>query len=319
MTTKQTVVDEVKPESSLVLAPVQPVEITWNHDALKAYIDSQVSIYVGRVVGDNEIPQAKRERAAINALIKDVDSQRLSLTRRLEAPVAQFKADVKEILEPAKQVAAAIDVQVKDFEERQRQAKRDEIEKHWQEYGGILAEATPFEVIYNPEWLLTKFDLMTVFGIVEKIVEKAAKDEAALTKLDLPFADDAKTEFLATLDLSKAIARSEQLVEAAEARAKFDAEKAAILAEQEAAERARTAEAFADAPLNAVASPAPIAESMTAEYGPADSLEVEPNDPATPIIEMSDWTFVFHCTAEKAKAIADFATSIGVHGKAVRS
>lgn len=46
---------------------------------------------------------------------------------------------------------------------------------------------------------------------------------------------------------------------------------------------------------------------------------VTPNDPATPIIETSDWTFVFHCTAEKAKAIADFATSLGVHGKAVRS
>ena len=135
----------VEPQNALALTTVQPgLPIEGNFETLAAYVASVAAEFEGIVVTDDYVPEAKKHRAALNALVKDIDASRLAVKRQFMAPVTEFEEKVKAILEPAKKASADIDVQIKDFEERERVAKRAECVKHWEEFAGALSDAVSF-------------------------------------------------------------------------------------------------------------------------------------------------------------------------------
>ena len=223
-------------DNELVISSEDPGgAIEANFDALKASIERIVKDYTGLVIVESYVPQAKKDRAYLNSLSTSLNQRRKDVKARYMAPVVAFEAKVAELDAPIKAASAAIDEQVKAFEVAEREAKREELVKHYTDYAGVLVDVVPFERIEQPGWLNKTCNLMTAFSDIEERVERIAKDEATLTELDLTHPVDAKTEYFATLDLSRAIARSRDL-DAQEARTRaLDEQKAAIAAEREAA------------------------------------------------------------------------------------
>jgi hypothetical protein len=283
-------------ETGLVITQMQPgLDIEANFEALQKGIAKLIECYQGAVITREYVPQAKRDRAYLNSLSKSLNQRRLDVKQQYMAPIVAFENRVKVLDAPIKEASEAIDVQIKAFEERERVEKRAEIVKHWQEYAGALADAVGFERIEDPAWLNKSMSLMAVFEAVEKIVERIAADEAALTDLNLSHPIEAKAEYFATLDMSRAIARSKSMDEMEERARKLEAEKAEIAA-------AREEQAPAPAPPAAPAQP-PRQETIPA---PESAPEIQ-------------WTFFVCCTRAEIEKIVEYAVTLGVHGNVTRA
>ncbi|MDZ4181170.1 MAG: DUF1351 domain-containing protein [Coriobacteriia bacterium] len=204
--------DEVIEAHDLVIVRAEPGSIIEaNFAAVAAHIAKLVEDYQGVEVTPEYLPQAKRDRAYLNGLSKSLNQRRLDIKREYMAPVVAFELAVKELDAPILAASTAIDTQVKGLEERERMARRAECVKHYHEYAGALVEAVPFERIEEAAWSQKSAGLMSAFEAIEARVDRIASDDKALDGLRLSHAIEAKAEYLATLDLSRAIARSGEL------------------------------------------------------------------------------------------------------------
>lgn len=286
--------------TELVITSMEPgAEIVANFDALKAHILSIVADYDGMTLVLEDVPTAKKNRAYLNGLSKSLDQRRLDAKKLYMRPVDAFEAKVRELIAPIHDASNLLDEQIKAFEAEAKADKRAEIVKHWEEYAGALADAIPFETIEDASWLNQSESLMTVFAKLEKIVERIAADEATLTDLSLSHPIEAKAELLATLDLSKAIARSKTL-DAQEERARaLEAEKAAIAAARK--EPKAVGRDYPDPTPDALDMPEPVCVEP----------EISPGRFA--------WLLTFTCTRSQLALVLADLKGRGITGKAVRA
>jgi hypothetical protein len=287
-TAPETVAEVIEPGGELVIESMTPgTDIVANFEALRAHITSIVADYTGVVVDKSGVGQAKKDRAYLNGLSKSLNQRRIDVKKRYMAPVDAFEAKVKELDAPIKEASAAIDEQVKAFEEQERRDKRAELVKHWTEFAGVMAEAVPYERIEEAAWLNASFGLMAAFEAIETIVGRIAREDAMLDGLNLTHHVEAKAEYFATLDVTKAIDRSKQLDEQVARAAKLEADKAEIAAEREA---------VVTAPVD---TPAPV-----------PAVEAEP---------VKEWTFTVRCTVRERDNIVGFLKVAGIKGNVVRA
>jgi hypothetical protein len=209
------------------------------------------------------------------------------------APVETLDRQIKELQAPIEAASAAIDAQVKAFEDREKAGKRAELEKHFVDYAPILAEVVPFGRIERDEWRNKTYGLMKAFEDIESIVDRIARDDATLDSLGLTHLTDAKTTYFETLDLSAAIARSKALDEADERTRRLEAEKAEIAAYQ--AEQA--AKVVVPEPVSEPTTPTEVAFAATVAADLA-----------------STWTFTVTCTASQRESIVGSIRALGLTG-----
>ena len=279
----------------LVIISMQPgTDIEANFASLQAHILGIVEGYRDLVVTPDYVRQAKKDRAYLNSLSKSLNQRRIEVKSRYMAPVVAFEERVKQLDEPIRQASTAIDTQVKAYEERARIERRDMLAKHYEGCTGALGEAVPYSRIEDPAWLNLSFGLGKAQEQIDAIIERIARDYSALEELGLTHAVEAKAEFLATLDLSAAIARSKRLDEQIETARKLEEQKAAIeaarLEEQKAAEEQRTA------------SKAEIGEKVVVP-------EVKTTEP------VYAWELRFEATQEELDEVIAFLQARGIHGK----
>jgi len=293
--------------TDLVFTKVQPgLAIEANFAAVQAYINRLVADYAGLVITEGYVPQAKKDRAYLNSLKTSLTQRFRDVKREFMAPVETLDRQIKELQAPIEAASAAIDAQVKAFEERERADKRAELVKHYTEYAGAYTVVVPFERIEEAAWPNKTTSLMAAFSTIESIVERIARDDATLDGLGLSHITEAKTEYFATLDVSAAIARSKALDAAEERTRVLDAEKAANavwLAEQAAK---------AEKPITYDESRA-ILDAIDEEKAAAAELVADP---------VSTFTFSVVCTDAQRAAIIGNLRAMGLTGtvrKAVAS
>ena len=111
--------------------------ITWQEQVayLTAYTDQVVAKYDGLVFTDQQMSDAKKDRATLSNYIKDIDSVRKSVKSKWLAPLSEYENAVNEQTSRIKTVREKIDAQVKEYESNLRQQKKLRIESWWQENG----------------------------------------------------------------------------------------------------------------------------------------------------------------------------------------
>lgn len=298
--TEQTTAEIIEPTEAIELVvsmhPGSAIEA--NFDALEKYITEMTEPYRGLVIEEDYVPQAKRERAWLNNQAKSLDQKRKDVEAAYRAPFVPFELRAKEIIGLIKSASQGIDVQIKDFEARAKEAKREEIRKHYEDFAGVLVEAVPFDRIEDPKWLNSTVNLMTAFKEVEQIVERIAADEATLTELNLAHPEDAKAEFFRTLEIGAAVTRSKEIEARLESARVIEAQKQANLAQQ-AEENAKTAVEEAFTPEPVAEAPEPVALADVPE-------------------EALMWKFEVTCTRAQLATVIAFLKAEGIEGRAVR-
>ena len=211
--------------------------IKWNKEELEAAVRQKIANYENVVYTEDNMKQAKADRAELNGLIKDIEDRRKIVKKIINEPYILFEAELKDILALIQEPVGLIDKQVKAFEDQQKEEKKAKIRAAYDEVIGDLASVLPFDKVFDNRYLNQTYKLATAQADIKSKVEKVRTDLETIDSLESKYKLNAKDVYIKTLDLSKALAEKKRLSDLEE---KLEAEKRRKAEEE--AERKRQAE-----------------------------------------------------------------------------
>lgn len=194
--------------------------IKTNADEIMVKVEKALAAYDPEKFSSENIPEAKKARADLNAASAALNSKRLELERSWMKPFDEFKGKVAAICKKIGEVSVKIDTTIKAAEERDRKAKMAQIGEY---YSSLRPQPVGLEQIFDSRWL-NKTETMA--SVQKSIDAKLAKIQDDLAVLDRVDEAGIKEHYLITLDLSGALRRADELKAARERLAEAEAAKA---------------------------------------------------------------------------------------------
>ncbi len=215
-------------------------KIDWNFEELKSEIIAVSQEYETSVYTDETMKNAKSDRAKLRKFVDAMKSERTLIRKKLLEPDVLFGEQIAELTGIVERAIDNIDTQVKDYEQRQQDAKTAKIREFYEENIYDLAEYLPFERLFRPEWANASTTMKSVKESMLDTIQKVAEGLAILNEVESPYAGDMKKVFLRTYDIGAAMAERNRLEAEAENRRLYIEEQERRKAEREAARKAET-------------------------------------------------------------------------------
>lgn len=189
--------------------------IGWNKEQIKEAVVSITEQYSGLTYTEEQLQEAKADRAKLNAMKNDISARRIQVKNALLEPYNVFEAEVKEVVAMIDEPIAMIDEQIVAYEERTKEEKKQTLEKFFTENKGSLPEQITFERIFNPQWLNKRSSLTSCKNEIKKLVEDISADLAAIhSSLDERYSVYAEEFYLKReMNLSHALAEANHIQE----------------------------------------------------------------------------------------------------------
>lgn len=259
--------------------------LTTNALQLRDYVGEVVKRYDAENYSDDNIDQAKADKALLNKAAKELNDKRIKLEREWAQPFQEFKGIITETCQMLTQASSKIDKVVGEVEWKAKEAKRTMIHELWERKGVTLF---PLSKIWDEKWLNKTKRLPAVEKEIGEKLLKVEADLDSFNALDEEDREVARAYYLDCFDLQRSLAYARVMRE----------NKEKLKAEEQAR---RQAEAQAQATRAAYVAP-------TAE--PATTTEDEAPEVAIP--EILERTMVVRGTREQLIALADFMKSEGI-------
>lgn len=240
----------------------QPLpEISWNYAELKQQLEAGLANYKGLAYSDDQIGEAKKDRAKLNKLADAIDGKRKEMKALYLRPYEAFEAQAKELVGMVKATVREIDDQVKAYEAARKEEKLRAIQEQYRAMIGDLAELAPYERLHNPRWLNATAGMGAICQELGNKIDRITAGLTAIDGLQLPpeLAGQLRPIFLRDFDLAAALAEKDRLQRQQEELARYEAVRAA-----QANQMPPAAPAAPTAPIATQSAPRPE-ESPTAE------------------------------------------------------
>ena len=193
-----------------VNTPTFPEVIEFNFEELKQEITERASAYMNLVYTEDQIQDAKKDRAALNKFVKALSDERIKVKKECMKPYEDFEAKIKELDGIVSKAIKNIDDQLKSYEEHDKAEKLEKIKELWESIEHP-AEIT-FEHVFEGKFLNKSCPLSTVEQYMKNSVARFNSDIAALQNLP-EFSFEAVEVYKQTLDMHKAISEGKRLAE----------------------------------------------------------------------------------------------------------
>lgn len=226
---------EIQVLSPTQAQPLPPVE--WNYLEVKKWIEDGLARYKGVVYDETQIAEAKKDRANLNKLVTALESKRREMKQLYLQPYLNFESQANELIAMVKEQAGEIDIQVKNFEDRRKQEKREKIiAECYTPMIGNLAKLVPYERLHDPKWLNVTCSASTIGTELARKIDNIISGLSAIDKMGLApdLAERIKCVFLKNFDLAAAIAEKDRIEKEQAALAEYEAKQRAAQAEQTA-------------------------------------------------------------------------------------
>lgn len=269
-----------------------PRKISFNYEELKQQIQTRASDYASMVYTDDQIANAKKDRADLNRLKKALNDERIRQEKEFLQPFNEFKAQVKELCGIIDTATASVDKQIKEFEEQKKAEKLDAILEY---FGSALAAKLPsvsldHRLVVDAKWLNASVSMKSIQEAIDGKLEQVVKDLAVIDSLP-SYAFEAREYYIDTLDLARAVSEAHRLQEQAEKKAAWEAEQ-----QKRKEEAANANEAF---------------KKQVTDYA-AETVEAEVIEPSRQWIG-----FQALLSADEAKALGAWLRGNGIRFKAI--
>jgi hypothetical protein len=277
-----------------------PKQIKFNFEELKTELTAKAHDYKVTVYTEDNIKEAKSDRASLNKLKKALNDERIRLEKEYMKPFNTFKAQINEIIGIVDEPIEIIDGQIKDFEQRKKDEKREAIIELWN--NKKKPEFLEAFDLFNEKWLNSTYTMAKVEEDIDEIIAKTMDDLKTLESLP-EFGFEAVEEYKRTLSLSQAIAEGKRLADIQKRKEEHER------LQKEAEEKAKQEEAAAEQitepePEASQEAPVPVEETLSDE-NPAE----EPT---------RAWVgFKALLSKEEARALGEFLTSHNIKIKKI--
>lgn len=227
-----------------------PNEIQFNFEELKSELSKKVEKYETLVYDEDQIQEAKKDRASLKKLQTALNDERLRREREYMKPFQVFKDQVNEIREIIDKPIKIIDEQLEGYEEDRKRKKREEIGAYWAQ-DSKHPDWITLPLIFQDKWLNASYSMTQIKKDIDSKVGQINYDMETLEMLP-EYSFEAVEVYKTTLDMNKAIAEGQRLADIQ--KRKEEAEKA----EKELMAKVEEEEAEAImADMEAESSPAP--------------------------------------------------------------
>lgn len=282
-----------------------PEKIDFNYEELKAELTSKVSFYETLVYTDDQIKDAKADKANLNKLKRALNDERIRREKEYMQPFNVFKAQINEIIGIIDKPIAVIDEQVKAFDEKRKAEKQKAIEELFATIG--FQNFVTLEKIWDPKWLNASTSMKSIEDQMRSRMYEIGND--VLTLHNLPeFGFEATEVYKQTLDINVAVLEAKKMVEVAK-------KKAEAKAREKAAEEARKAEEERKAQEKvAEEQRAAMAKAMT----PPEEVQPTPVQESQPEPQKMVVKFEVELTTEDATALREFFQSRNITFRAIK-
>lgn len=254
-------------ELSLVLAqPVEqlvPLLIKWNNEELMREVELRLARFEGVTYTAEQVGEAKKEKAALNAFIKALNDERIRIGKVYASPMDKFKGEVDEVISRVKGVVEGIDVQLRAYEEARVAEKQEKILEYFKSVIGDFSGLIPYERIHNPKWLNASVRDAAVFAEIDKIITDATSAITAIEALHSEDEATLKAYYFRTLDLGAALMEHDRLKTERARIAELQARKEAEAKARSEAEVKSTTPVTVVTPVTEAPAPAETAPTLT--------------------------------------------------------
>jgi len=192
--------------------------IEWNYDELKAELSQKLEDYKGLVYTEDQIKEAKADRAKLNALATAIDSKRKQIKKQCLQPYEQFEAQIKDLLAVIKEPVALIDSQIKGYEEEKKQKKLEEVKALFEKLkdaAGEELEFVGFEQIFEDKFLNASISLKMVETVISNKFNSIKCNLKTIADLK-EYSFEATEVYKETLNLNEALEKAKYMVDIAE-------------------------------------------------------------------------------------------------------
>lgn len=248
-----------------------PDKLTFNYEELKQELTEKVNEYKTLIYSDEQIKEAKADRASLNKLKTALNDERIRREKEYMQPFNEFKSKVAEIIKIIDEPIALIDAQVKGYEDKKKAEKLESVKKLWEETE--KPEGLTFDKVFDEKMLNASYNMAHVKQKFADDIKRFERDLETLANLP-EFGFEATEVYKTTLDINKAISEAQNMARIAKAKAEQEKAKAELEAQMKAEAEAKKAEYEAT-------QAAKLAEQMAVEEQATISKteQVEPQPP----------------------------------------
>lgn len=123
--------------------------LSWNFEQINESVDAITKRFDGTVYTDEMMADAKKEKASLNKLAKEINQKKIAVKKEYSKPYDLFEKQVKEVIAKINSVSNQIDEQVKAYDEKQKAEKKQTIEAYW----NSLETGIEFDKVFDSSWL----------------------------------------------------------------------------------------------------------------------------------------------------------------------
>lgn len=199
--------------------------IDWNFEELKTEITEKAKDYAFLVYTDDQIKEAKKDRANLNKFKKALDDKRKEVKRQVMEPYDDFEAKIKELVGIVDEAVENIDGQIKDYEKGLQEEKEKRCREIYSEVIGDMDRVIPYEKAWNPKWMnktMTEAKIKMEIAFLRDRVDAELK---TINSTMSPYVFEMKEEYLKDFDLNAAMALKNRLEENEKKKKLFEQEK----------------------------------------------------------------------------------------------
>jgi hypothetical protein len=288
-----------------------PEKIDFNYEELKAELTSKVSFYETLVYTDDQIKDAKADKANLNKLKRALNDERIRREKEYMQPFNVFKAQINEIIGIIDKPIAVIDEQVKAYDEKRKAEKQKAIEVLFSQIG--FQNFVTLEKIWDPKWLNASVSMKSIEDQMRSKMYEIGNGVLTLSQLP-EFGFEATEVFKETLDINKAISEAKRMSEIAKAKAEAEARRKAEEETRKAAEEARRKAEEERKAQERAAEEQRAAKAMT----PPEEVQPTPVQESQPEPQKMVVKFEVELTTEDATALREFFQSRNITFRAIK-
>lgn len=181
-----------------------PERIEFNYDELKNEIINLTGKYTGIAYTEEQIKEAKADKARLSKLKKAMNDERIRLEKDYMAPFAEFKDQVNDLIKIVDGPIKEIDGQLKRYEEDRKARKEEEILHYIDSIGGVPGSIAP-EKLFSSKWLNATYSMAAIKGEIDAAVDQIRENLDTLNGLE-EFSINAILVYQDTLSLPAALA-----------------------------------------------------------------------------------------------------------------
>lgn len=153
--------------------------VTFDYEGLMAWAMCMTEKYSGLVVEEDQVKDIKKDMAELNASKIRVDNARKETAKVLMAPIKEFEAQVKKVCGVFDDAYRALGEQVKFFEDKERDAKREVVKGVIEEeLAAQTSKIRPFPIPVQDKWLNKTTSLKSIREAIQGIIAQRIETEA---------------------------------------------------------------------------------------------------------------------------------------------